>query len=66
MPLPKGTRYRYRTMPSGKKVRLAFAKGSNRVLEAKSVTGSGPFTAEEMAQGYKVLSRAQAGVADEG
>jgi hypothetical protein len=36
-PLPEGTRYRWKTYPkSGKKVRLAFAKGSNKVIEAKS------------------------------
>ena len=37
MPLPEGTRYRVKTMPSGKKVRLAFAKGTNKVIEAKSL-----------------------------
>jgi hypothetical protein len=36
MPLPKGTRYRWKTYPSGKKVRLAFGKGTNKVIEAKS------------------------------
>lgn len=33
MPLPKGTRYRFKTLKSGKKVRLAFAPGSSKVLE---------------------------------
>lgn len=37
MPLPKGTRVRVKTTKSGKKVRLAFAKGSNRVIEAKDL-----------------------------
>jgi hypothetical protein len=37
MPLPPGTRYRWKTYPkSGKKVRLAFAPGSSKVIEAKS------------------------------
>lgn len=36
MPLPEGTRYRFKTYPNGKKVRLAFAPGSNKVIEAKS------------------------------
>lgn len=35
MPLPKGTRVRVKTTKSGEKVRLAFAKGSNKVIEAK-------------------------------
>lgn len=38
MPLPKGTRVRVKTTKSGKKVRLAFAKGSDRVIEAKSLS----------------------------
>jgi hypothetical protein len=33
MPLPKGTRYRWKTTKSGKKIRLAF-KG-NKVIETK-------------------------------
>lgn len=37
MPLPKGTRVRVKTTKSGKKVRLAFAKGSNEVIEAKNM-----------------------------
>jgi len=45
MPLPKGTRYRWKTFPSGKKVRLAFRGGSAKagtgtVIEAKSSTGA--------------------------
>jgi hypothetical protein len=36
VPLPEGTRYRWKRFPSGKKVRLAFAPGSNKVIEAKS------------------------------
>ena len=34
MPLPSGTRYRYK---KGTKIRLAFAKGSNRVIEVKKM-----------------------------
>ena len=36
-PLPAGTRYRVKTTKSGKKVRLAFKKGTNTVLEAKNL-----------------------------
>lgn len=35
MPLPKGTRFRVKTTKSGKKVRLAFKKGTNKVIETK-------------------------------
>ena len=37
MPLPKGTRYRVKTTKAGEKIRLAFAKGTNRVLETKNL-----------------------------
>lgn len=37
MPLPKGTRFRVKTFPSGKRVRLAFKKGTNKVIETKSL-----------------------------
>jgi hypothetical protein len=33
-PLPKGTRYRFK---KGTKVRLAFSKGSNKVIETKNM-----------------------------
>ena len=36
MPLPEGTRYRV-TRRGGEKIRLAFAKGTNRVIEAKNL-----------------------------
>ena len=39
MPLPKGTRYRWRTTKSGKKIRLAFKKGTNKVIEVKKKGG---------------------------
>jgi hypothetical protein len=38
MPTPSGTRFRVKTTSSGKKVRLAFAPGSNKVIEAKKLT----------------------------
>ncbi len=39
MPLPSGTRYRWTTTKSGKKIRLAFAKNSNKVMEVKKKGG---------------------------
>lgn len=39
MPLPEGTRYRWKTNADGSKVRLAFAKGSGRVIEVKKKGG---------------------------
>jgi len=39
MPLPSGTRYRWKKTKSGKKIRLAFAKGTNRVIEVKKEGG---------------------------
>jgi len=36
-PLPKGTRYRWKTTKSGKKVRLAFK--NNKVIEVKKKGG---------------------------
>lgn len=38
MPLPEGTRYRW-TEKGGTKIRLAFAKGSNKVIEVKKQGG---------------------------
>lgn len=35
MPLPKGTRVRVKTYPSGKRVRLAFK--DNKVIETKNI-----------------------------
>ena len=37
MPLPKGTRVRVKTTKTGKKIRLAFKKGTNKVIEAKNL-----------------------------
>lgn len=39
MPLPAGTRYRWKTEPSGVKIRLAFAPHSNKVIEVKKKGG---------------------------
>ena len=36
MPLPKGTRFRVVTR-GGKKIRLAFKKGANKVIEHKTL-----------------------------
>ncbi len=38
MPLPKGTRYRVKQTLKGP-VRLAFKKGTNKVIEAKKLKG---------------------------
>ncbi len=37
MPLSEGTRYRVVTTKTGKKVRLAFKKGTNQVIEHKGM-----------------------------
>lgn len=39
MPLGKGVRYRWKTTESGKKIRLAFAPGTNKVIEVKKKGG---------------------------
>ena len=39
MPLPEGTRYRW-TEKGGKKIRLAFAPGSDKVIEVKKKGGT--------------------------
>lgn len=38
MPVPKGSRFRVKTTKTGKKIRLTFTPGSNKVIEAKNVT----------------------------
>lgn len=48
MPLPAGTRYRVHTTPSGKKIRLAFRRGSSEVLEAKNLETGATHTMREM------------------
>lgn len=40
MPL-ENVRYRVTTTKSGKKIRLAFRKGTNKVVEAKRLHGPG-------------------------
>jgi hypothetical protein len=39
MPLPKGTRFRVKTTKTGKKIRLAFKKGTSQVIEVKKLNG---------------------------
>ena len=45
MPLPKGTRYRVKTMKGGKKVRLAFR--GKKVIEAKNLKSGATHTLGE-------------------
>lgn len=49
MPLPKGARVRVKTFPSGKKVRLAFKKGTNTVIEAKNLASGATHTPKDFA-----------------
>ena len=49
MPLPEGTRYRVTTSKTGKKTRLAFKKGTNQVIEAKSLASGKTHTSAEFA-----------------
>ena len=46
MPLPEGSRYRV-THKGGKKIRLAFAKGTNKVVEAKNLSSGATHTSSE-------------------
>lgn len=39
MPLPPGTRFRVKKTKKGKKIRLAFKKGTNQVIEVKKLNG---------------------------
>jgi hypothetical protein len=50
MPLPEDSRVRVKTFPSGKKVRLAFKKGTNQVIEAKNIAIGATHTPREFAQ----------------
>ena len=52
MPLPEGTRYRWKTTKSGKKIRLAFAKGSNKVIEVKKKGGKAHMIRQRMVHGH--------------
>lgn len=52
MPLPKGTRFRV-TRRGGKKVRLAFKRGTNTVIEAKSLASGATHTSAEFAHDRK-------------
>ena len=46
MPLPEGTRYRVKHKSKGN-VRLAFKKGTNKVIEAKKMAKTKPAQASE-------------------
>ncbi len=52
MPLPKGTRYRMKKV-NGKMIRLAFAPGSNKVIEAKTMKSGANHTPSEFAADRK-------------
>lgn len=49
MPLPKGTRYGVTTTKTGKKIRLAFKKGTNKVIERKNLDTGATHTPAEFA-----------------
>lgn len=51
MPIP-GARYRVKTTPTGKKVRLAF-KGKGKVVEAKNLKTGKTHTPAEFAEDAK-------------
>lgn len=53
MPLPEGTRFRVTTTSGGKKVRLAFRKGSNTVIEAKNLKTGATHTPKQFAADRK-------------
>jgi len=53
MPTPKGTRFRVKTTKSGGKIRLAFKKGSNQVIEAKNLKTGATHTPKEFASDRK-------------
>lgn len=52
MSLPKGTRFRV-TRRGGNKIRLAFRKGSNEVIEAKNLETGATHTPSEFAADRK-------------
>jgi len=52
MPLPEGTRFRV-TRRGGEKVRLAFRKGTNEVIEAKNLRTGATHTPAEFAADRK-------------
>jgi hypothetical protein len=45
MPMPEGTRFRFKRLPGGRKQRLAFRKGTNTVVEAVTYNKQGEKTA---------------------
>ena len=52
MPLPKGTRYRV-VRRGGKKIRLAYRKGTNTVIEAKNLNTGATHSPSEFAADRK-------------
>ena len=56
MPLDEPVRYRYK---KGTKIRLAFVKGTNRVLEAKNMRTGATHTPKEFAQDRRARLKAQ-------
>lgn len=61
MPLSKPVRYRVTTTPKGHKIRLAFTKGGNQVIEAKNLeTGKTHTESEFKADRKKRGARLQA------
>ena len=52
MPLPKGTRYRV-VRRGGKKIRLAYRKGTNTVIESKNLDTGATHTPKEFAMDRK-------------
>ena len=56
MPLPKGTRFRV-ARRGGKKIRLAFRKGTNTVIEAKNLSTGATHTPKEFAEDRKKRKR---------
>ena len=53
MPLPEGTRYGMRPMKGGGMQRLAFKRGTNRVIEAKSMDTGRTHSAEDFRRDRK-------------
>ncbi len=60
MPLPEGTRYRWKKLTGGKKIRLAFAKGSNKVIEVKKEGGVAKRVGDVRSRAKKSMTRFKA------
>ena len=59
MPLSQAARYRVHTTPKGEKIRLAFAKGTNRVIEAKSLSSGKVHTEAEFKADRRKTAKGQ-------